>query len=659
MDTIIQVLKKDDRLVSEEGVILKNKVSELAFAYDERLISLLYSKTKLRKQFFVEMKDKKKLVFKVDDFVSFINKKEFLPNSFTKFKNRIGLQSGGEYLKDKGEVVLAFPYKDCVLEGGQDKEGQKREEVFYNEVLAPDEIDRLFEPKVFTKFGRINKSGEEKIKEINAQDNLIIKGNNLLALHSLKGKYQNRVKLIYIDPPYYFKKKKKEDTFEYNSNFKLSTWLTFMKNRLVSARDLLSEDGSLFVQINDDGAGYLHVLLEEIFNVNGQSNFINKITVKTKSPSGFASVNAGVFETAEYIFAYAKDKKKWSFNEQYVKSEYDKNYKWFIPNKGEGYRSWKVLDLGQKIAKENGFKNKKEAVSSLGSNTFNQMLADFALKNADKVFRYTSIADNASREVTEARDVSKSKRGKIICVSRDGKYDVYVFNGSELAFYSKKIREIDGKYVPSIQLTNIWTDVPYEGIAGEGGVTLKGGKKPEKLIKRIIEIASNHGDLVMDYHIGSGTTVAVCHKLGRQYIGIEQLDKQLGKTLKRLNNVLIGEASGISKSVKWKGGGSFVYCELKEWNERYIEELKGARDNKDIHRIYNSLQAEPFFRYDVDLSQFDEREFFKLSLEDQKKVLFKCIDKNHLYINYCDIDDATYRVSLDDKKLNKLFYASK
>ncbi len=192
METIIQdlekVLKKDDRLFSEEGEILKNKVSELAFAYDEKLLALLHSNTKLRKQFFVELKDKNKLIFKVDDFVAFVNRKEFLPDSFTKFKNRIGLQSNGEYLRDKGDVVLAFPYKDCVLEGGQDKDDQKRDEVFYNEVLAPDEIDRLFEPKVLTNFKKFDKSGEKTVTEVTENDNLIIKGNNLLALHSLKDK---------------------------------------------------------------------------------------------------------------------------------------------------------------------------------------------------------------------------------------------------------------------------------------------------------------------------------------------------------------------------------------------------------------------------------------------------------------------------------------
>jgi len=389
-----KILLSHDAFKSEDNKILKNKVTELTVANDKHLITLLLKNTKLKKHFFDEI-ETGVVSFNKDKFIRFINNKEFLPNSFTAFANKIGLHDGSQYLHTNDNVSLVWPFKDCVLEGGQDKEDQKRSEIFYNETLAPDEIDRLFEKKVLTSFKKYSKNGSEEVKGVSDTDNLIIKGNNLLALHSLRDKYVGKVKLIYIDPPYYFEKNKKEDTFEYNSNFKLSTWLTFMKNRLTVAKELLREDGAIFVQISDDGVGYLHQLMNEIFCANGQNNFINKITVRTKSPSGFATVNAGVFETAEYIFAYAKNKKKWSFNEQFVKSEYDTNYKWYIPNKDEKFDRWKIIDVNNIVAEANGHKDKKQAEKTLGINVFEQLLADFALENSDKLFQSTAIADNA------------------------------------------------------------------------------------------------------------------------------------------------------------------------------------------------------------------------------------------------------------------------
>lgn len=650
-----KILLANDTFKSEDGKILKNKVTESAIANDKELISQLLKNPKLKEHFFDDVENGV-LVFDREKFVRFINNKEFLPNSYTTFTNKIGLHTGDEYLSTSDKVSLVWPYKDCVLEGGQDKEDQKRSEIFYNETLAPDEIDRLFEKKVLTGFKKYDEKGSSSVKEFSGGENLIVKGNNLLALHSLKQKYSEKVKLIYIDPPYYFNANKKEDTFAYNSNFKLSTWLTFMRNRLTVARDLLSEDGALAVQISDDGVGMLHTLLAEVFNTHTENNFINKITVKTKSPSGFASVNAGVFETAEYILIFAKNKKSWTYNQQYVASGYDSNYKWFIENRNEDFSKWKITDVAEIAAHNNDYKTVSEAKESLGDFVFRSIVADFAFKNAGSIFQSTAIGDNAGKDVVDAREKSKKHKDKVFKVSRQGQYDVFILNGREMAFYSRKIREIDGKLTPSIQLSNIWTDTPYEGIAREGDVSLKGGKKPEKLLKRIIEMTTNKGDLVLDYHLGSGTTAAVAHKLGRKYIGIEQLDYGDNDSVKRLQNVIRGDASGISKIVNWKGGGSFVYAELMELNQAYIDEIEKADTPAKLSKIHKKMQDEAFFRYEVDLKKFDVKEFSKLPLADQKQVLLECLDKNHLYVNYSEIDDATYKVSAEDKKLNKVFY---
>lgn len=429
-----------------------------------------------------------------------------------------------------------------------------------------------------------------------------------------------------------------------------------MKNRLTVARELLSDDGALVVQISDDGVGMLHTLLADVFNTRTENNFINKITVRTKSPSGFASVNAGVFETAEYVLIFAKNKKSWTYNQQYVASSYDSNYKWFVENKKDDPTKWIISDVAEAVAKVNNFKSASDARKELGDYVFRSIIADFAFKNAESIFQSTAIGDNAGKDVLVARDKSKKAKNKVLKIARKEQYDVYILNGREMAFYSKKIREIDGKLTPSIQLSNIRTDTPYEGIAREGNVSLKGGKKPEKLLKRIVEMATNKGDIVLDYHLGSGTTAAVAHKLGRKYIGIEQLDYGDNDSVKRLENVIAGDASGISKIVDWKGGGSFVYAELMELNQAFINDIEKADTSAKLEKIYKKMQSEAFFRYEVDVKKFDVKEFSKLSLADQKQVLLECLDKNHLYVNYSEIDDATYKVSAEDKKLNKLFY---
>ena len=285
-----------------------------------------------------------------------------------------------------------------MLEGGQDKDDQKRKEIFYNETIASDEITKMLAPKVFTNAKRYTKDGIEENIAFDENDNLIVKGNNLIVLSSLLKKYEGQVKCIYIDPPYYFSVKKDGDTFAYNSNFKLSSWLVFMKNRLEIAKRLLSDDGALFVQISDDGVGELHCLLKDIFGVE---NFINKITVKTKSPSGFASVNPGVFETAEYILAFAKNKRNWKYNIQYVESGYDTNYKSVVVNKNDPAEKWIIRNIVDVLAEERGYDNAKSIRDALGKVVVNELISEYALNNADSVFRYTAIGNNAGQIVVD------------------------------------------------------------------------------------------------------------------------------------------------------------------------------------------------------------------------------------------------------------------
>lgn len=564
------VLRMESKYCMEDGTLIKNKIVEDALCLNPILLKLLLAHKDLKKMFFSEIDDM--FVFDKVKFQRFVVNKSFLADSYTAYKNKIGLtDEDGRFLSESREVVLSWPYKDCVLEGGQTKEDAKRDEIFWSETLAPDEINRLTEPKAFIGFKRYDKEGEQVVDHLLPTDNLIIKGNNLLTLYSLRKKYAGRIKLIYIDPPYYFVANKKEDTFNYNSNFKLSTWCTFMKNRLEVARELLSDDGAIFVQISDDGVGELHLIMKDVFNRDGENNFINKITVKTKSPSGFASVNPGVFETAEYILAFAKHKSQWKYKQLYVKSEYDANYSFYITNPDKPCAEWVFDKIDSYVAKELGYSDKREALKNVNEHLFMQLVSDFALKNKEHVFRLTAINDDAAAEAVALREQSKLNPEAIFSLERPDNYTLYVTKAQEIAFYSKKVREIDGDITPSMQLTNMWTDISYEGIAKEGGVKLKGGKKPERLIRRIVEMASNPGDIVLDFFSGSGTTASVAYKMGRIFITCDQLETQIDMSMKRLKNVAKGEQTGISKLVNWQGGGSFVYCELAKANDEFVE----------------------------------------------------------------------------------------
>jgi len=634
MNDLTKLFQKDDRIFADSK-LLKNKLTELALKLDQPLVELLLSDKRARKNFFIDQTIKKDtiLVFDKDKFISFVNNKEFLPDSFTSFKNKIGLMTNGDYLKEKNDVVLAWAYKDCVLEGGQDREDQKQNEIFYNETLAPDEIDRLFEPKVLTNFKKYDSTGGHKITGFNADDNLIIKGNNLLALYSLKQKLRGQVKLIYIDPPYYYKEKKEGDTFAYNSDFKLSTWLTFMKNRLEVAKELLKKDGFILVQINDDGQAYLKVLMDKIFD----DNFITSICVQMSYVSGekMAHIDKKPPKIKEFLLFYSRNETV-KINPQYTEVTLDKEYNKFVKkNNFKDPLKWEVVPL-QDIFKEKTIKDdhKKE---------------DFMLKNADLIFNRVRNKSKVFKDTLGNKKLTQIKTATGLIK--------WAWNGREAVFLSDRvIKNHEDELTYQQALGDIWTDIPIVNLYLEGNVQLLGGKKPEFLLKRIIDMTTQENDIVLDYHLGSGTTCAVAHKMGRKYIGIEQLDYGTNDAVIRLKNVINGDQTGISKDLNWKGDGSFIYAELMEWNEKYIQDIKDADTSRKLLNMYEKMKKESFFRYDIDLSKFDEKEFEKLLLKEQKQVLCECLDKNHLYVNLNEIDDATYKVSTDDKKLNKAFY---
>lgn len=640
LNDLSDLLKKDDRFVSD-GKLIKNNVIEAALKIDPNLIKLLLSNKTFKKHFFVDIDGV--YVFDKIEFQKFVSNKSFLKDSYTAFSNKIGLTANDEFISERKEVVLSWPHKDCVLEGGQTKEDEKRDEIFWNETLAPDEIDRLLSPKVFTNFKKYDIKGEHKVTDISLEDNLIIKGNNLLVLHSLLPIYRGRIKLIYIDPPY----NTGNDEFGYNDNFNHSTWLTFMSNRLKVAYELLSYDGCLFIQINDIEQSYLKVLCDGIFK--DRACFHTTLCVQMSHLSGvkMAHKNKKIPKIKEFILFFTKSKQI-KINPQYIPSTWKESldrYKSFIKKydyDDNNCAKWDVITLNQAI-KENGIdeKNKKA-------------ILDFQIKNAHLIFR------TARNRGADYSNLPLNNFSKID--SEDGSY-YFVYKGEDVSFAADKVIEIDGVMTPVIPVSDIWTDIGINNLSNEGGVDLRYGKKPEKLIERIINFVTNENDIVLDFFSGSGTTGAVAHKFlsRRQYILIEQLDSHISKSIERLNNVIKGEQSGVSKSNNWHGGGSFVYFELTELNHSFITQIKSAETTKELKSIWSSIKKEGFISYKVAPSEIDKNisEFEELTLTDQKKFLIEVLDKNHLYVNYSEIDDKDYTISTDDKKLNKKFYSLK
>ena len=622
MNEVAKLLEKDERFLAE-GKVLKNAVTEAALKLDTALLELLLKNKQIKEHFFVQAAGS--LVFDQDKFIKYINNKEFLPDSFTAFKNHIGLAEGNEYLKDSGKVVLAWPYKDCVLEGGQDKEDVKSNEIFYNETLAPDEIDRLFEPKVLTNFKKIDKTGEHKAEQITEQDNLIIKGNNLLALHSLKKKYRGKVKLIYIDPPY--NPDSKSNTFAYNNNFNESTWLTFIKNRLEVAKTLLRDDGVLIVAIDENEQAQLGILLKELF----KNYEIHCITI-VHNPRGVQGTNFSY--THEYAFFVIPEGKK-SIGDRKIDSE-DIDWRNLRDNGGESLRTdakncfYPMIIENEKVV---GFGDVLETNSHPESAT---------VKKGNKFYVYPIDKEGVERKwryarqsVEEIKHLLRAKKGR---------------NGYEI-----EIGKDFGTY------RTVWIDSRYD--SNEYGTKLVKSLVPNcefdfpKSVYNVYDclyavVGNDKNAIVLDFFAGSGTTAHALLMLNkedngnRKFILCEQMHYVDTITKERVKQV-----------IKNDGKGSFVYMELSQWNEKYMQAIQEAKTTKELAAIYKKMQAEAFFRYEIDLNKFDQKQFEQLGLDDQKKVLLECLDKNHLYINFSEIEDATYKIPAEEKKINKQFYS--
>lgn len=383
-------------------------------------------------------------------------------------------------------------------------------------------------------------------------DNVLIQGDNLLALKALEADYAGQVKCIYIDPPF-----NTGAAFDhYDDGIEHSTWLNLMAQRFEIFKRLLAKDGALFVHLDDNELDYCKVVLDEIF---GRENFINRITVEARSPSAFSTVNPGVFKASEYILWYAKDRSLFKENSGRTERDPDYAYNKWLENPNDPPAQWRIgniMDAYGTIMERSRAVHPRTALEK-----FNQ----FMLENARQVCRFASISDTgAGQAILELKGQSARNPGKVYHMKRDnGLDDVYVVDGQQLIFYSKNVAVLEGKKTATRLLTNVWTDIAWEGIAGEGGVKFKKGKKPERLLRRCIELTTSKGDLVLDSFAGSGTTGAVAHKMGRRWIMVELGEHCLTHVAPRLRKIIDGDdQSGISKIVGWKGGGGFRYYAL-------------------------------------------------------------------------------------------------
>ncbi|MYC75209.1 site-specific DNA-methyltransferase [Candidatus Poribacteria bacterium] len=214
-----------------------------------------------------------------------------------------------------------------------------------------------------------------------------------------------------------------------------------------------------------------------------------------------------------------------------------------------------------------------------------------------------------------------------------------------LSFLSEILIEIEGDVYRKSKLTNLW-NIPNASLHLEGGVEFKNGKKPEVLLKKILSFGTVEGDLIMDFHVGSGTAAAVAHKMGRQYIGIEQMDYVKTITIERLTKVVAGEPSGISKSVKWQGGGDFVYCELMPYNKVFMERIQSARSSEELLGIYHDMSKNSVLNWYVKPQKPEEAEEQFIAINDaekQKQLLAELLNKNQLYVHLSEIEDETLR----------------
>ncbi len=596
-------LKTHPDFLDDAGELIPAAVRDHAWQLNHDLIKLLLTDADIKAAFFDEIDGH--WVFNHNTFIDYITDKNFLANSYTRFRNKIGLNIEGKFLRERGEVSLVWPYKDCVLEGGQAKEEEKRKEIFFNETLAQDEINQMFDPKVLTNWKRHTVEGEQDVTEVQRdengiiRENLIVKGNNLIALHTLKQQFHGQVKLIYIDPPY----NTGSDSFGYNDNFNHSGWLTFMRNRLEVAKELLTDDGVFFASCDDNEQAYLKVLMDEVF---GSDNFVTNFAVIRAEGGGLAKQ---VVKGHDYLLTYAKN----IGNFEPLRRPKDVRGK-IVEKDGEEYwieEDWLRVEFGK-----------------YGTCYYEDIER---IKGKDK-------KDEIDKGIEEGQYVLL-KKGKNKTVV--GRYRALAEDGSK--FYSVlKHLNADGKN-------------ELKDLMGEDTFSFP---KPTSLLKEIILGATffkkDKDAIILDFHAGSGTAAHAVLELNeqdngnRKFILVEQMDYVESVTVPR-----------VEKVIKKEGSGDFIYCELMEYNQAYMDKIQAAESSEALVGLWREIAENAFLNWYVnpEVPEAAINDFIAIGdVEKQKHLLAELLDKNQLYVNLSEIADADFGVSAEDKVLNRDFY---
>ncbi len=625
---LIEVLKKDPRFFSPQGELLRNSVFEKAMGMDPALLALLYADEVIRQRFFVQVGDIQ--VFDKQGFAYLINNRSFLPDSYTRFRNKIGLADArGQWISAGNDVTLLFPYKDCILAGGQREDEERRREIFYNERLAPDEIDRLLAPKALCAALRVDENGAQPC-DAYAGENLILNGNNLMALSSLLQRFYGQVKCIYIDPPY----NTGSDGFNYNDSFRHSTWLVFMKNRLELARRLLRPDGFLFVQCDDNEQAYLKVLMDELF---GRENFDSCISVIVKTEG---RRYGNLAKTHEYILVYARDLAQAQLNEIELKEK-----RFTYHDAHGGFDLKELRNQNTRAFNDTNRPNLRYPFYLKSEPDEDGLMQVSPYKDGDEEEVFP-ITVNGRRSVWRwGREKAAAQAGEL-CARRGSDGIVRVYQ----KYRSRSTME-----------KTIWMNKNYISNKGTKEIQALFGKsvfaypKAEALIQRVLELATKPGDLVLDFFLGSGTTAAVAHKMGRRYIGVEQMPYVERIVCHRLQQVILGEGGGVSTALGWNGGGSFVYCALAQRNMRFVETVTACTDENALLSLAKEIFDSGYIncRADVQPGDFEDP---GLSLDEKKRLLLELLDKNQLYVSLADLDDEETGLTAADRAFTRSFY---
>ncbi len=607
-----EVVESFDEQYVAEGLLKKDAIIVDLDNYKPELVEKILTNAILNETFTEDIAGA--TILKINDIIQMLEVDEYWSNSYTRYTNKIGLAANNRYLDETTDVVLNFPYKDGILKAGMTKDDVSREdaeESFLNEIVAREEIDVLLDEKILKNAKKYDKNGSSPVSEIKDTDNLIIKGNNLLALHSLKKRFAGKIKSIIIDPPYYFKKTKTSDAFNYNSNFKLSTWLVFMKNRLDVAKELLSDEGLCIIIVGEEGYAQLKLLADNIFEGD---KYIGTISWR-KSDN---QANIGEFaKVTDYILIYKKSIGK--LNKLPLTDKARKEYRYSDEN---GYFRRQIL-----LDKTRG-KYNYELTTPTGKKLYGPWM-----KAKEEIERLDNLG-----KIYWTRGGQEQPYGKLYLQDSEGQIpnDFWDNSFGTNQRGAEEIRELFS------------------------GDRLFDFPKPERLIYNLMKISSEEGDIVLDFFMGSGTTQAVAHKMNRQYIGIEQMDYIETVSIERLKKVIDGEQGGISQDVAWSGGGSFIYAELMDKNATFIDAVLNSKHSDELKAIFDDMKATLDFDFRVDLQEVDQS-IWDEDFEMQKKILVKIIDKNQLYHNYSEIDDETIKsqLSQSDYDFNKSFYGEK